>query len=169
MGSLKRVWRSRHLPRRTKVEVFKRLVLPSLLYGCETWTLTAKLKARLDSFGTANLRRILGYRWFDFVSNERVLRMTSMSKISDMVTERQMSMFGHAARLSRDDPVHRIISCPDPPEWRRKPGRPHLTWLRQMDSHFQRVGTDRMRAWALAGRDPKAYRNLGRDAAKHLP
>ena len=65
--------------------------------------------------------------------------------------------------------IHRIISCPNPPEWRRKPGRPHLTWLRQMDGHFQRLGTYRMRAWALAGRDPKAYRNLGRDVAKHLP
>ena len=166
VGSLKRVWRSRHLSRKTKVEVFKRLVLPSLLYGCESWTLTAKLRARLDSFGTANLRMILGYKWFDFVSNNRVLQMTSMSKISDMVTERQMSMFGHVARLSREDPVHRIISCSNPSGLKRRPGRPHRTWLRQMDDHFQRVGTDRSCAWVLAGRDPKAYRDLGRDVAR---
>ena len=62
VGSLKRVWRSRNLSRRSKVEVFKRLVLPSLLYGCESWTLNAKLRACLDSFGTANLRIILGYK-----------------------------------------------------------------------------------------------------------
>ena len=92
VGSLKRVWRSRYLSRRTKVEVFKRLVLPSLLYGCETWTLTAKLRARLDSFGTINLRRILGYKWFDFVPNKSVLQMTSMKTISGMVAERQLSM-----------------------------------------------------------------------------
>ena len=73
----------------------------------------AKLKARLDFFGTANLRRILGYRWFDFVLNERVFRMTSMSKISDMVTELQMSMFGHVASLSDNHPVHIIISFSD--------------------------------------------------------
>ncbi len=129
MASLNKIWRSRHLPRGTKVEVFKRLVVPSLLYGCEAWTLTSRLKARLNSFGTANLRRILGYKWFDFISNERVLQLTSMKYISDMVTERQMSMFGHVARLSPDDPVHRIISCPNLLELRR-PGRPHLTWLR---------------------------------------
>ena len=84
--------------------------------------------------------------------------------------------WGHA-RLStplgrigtRDDLVHRIVSYPNPPEWRRKPDRPLLTWLRQMDGHCQRVGIDRILAWAVAGRDLKAYRNLGGDAAKHLP
>ena len=86
-----------------------------------------------------------------------------------MVTERQMSMFGHVARLSSDDPAHRIISCPNPPEWRRRPGRPHLTWLRQMDGHCRGVGIDRVVAWALAKSDPNAYRALGRGAAKHLP
>ena len=166
VGSLKRVWRSRYLSRRTKVEVFKRLVLPSLLYGCESWTLTAKLRARLDSFGTINLRRILGYKWFDFVPNKSVLQMTSMKTISGMVAERQLSMFGHVARLSRGDPVHRIISCSDPSGWKRRPGRPHRTWLRQMDDHCQRVGTDRVSAWVLAKGDPKAYRVLGRDVAK---
>ena len=78
-----------------------------------------------------------------------------------------MSMFGHAARLSRDDPVHRIISCSDPPEW-RKPYRSLLTWLKQMDGHCQRLGTDRLDAWALAKGDSKAYTDLVQDAAKHL-
>ena len=86
--------------------------------------------------------------------------MTSILNISDIVTERQMSMFGHAARLSRNDPVYRIISCLDSPEQRRKPGRPLLTWLRQMDGHCQRVGTDRVRAWDLQlGRTLRPIRN----------
>ena len=76
-----RVWQSKYLSRGIKVEVFKRLVLPGLLYGCEAWTLTYDLKRRLDSFGTSSLRRILGYRWFDFMPNDRILEETSM-KIS---------------------------------------------------------------------------------------
>ena len=95
-----RVWRSKYLSRGIKVDVFKRLVLPVLLYGCETWTLTDVLKRRLDSFGTSSLRRILGYRWYDFKSNDRLLEETSMKNISELVFDRQMSMFGHAARLS---------------------------------------------------------------------
>ena len=101
----------------TKVEVFKRLVLPVLLYGCETWTLTSTMRARLDSFGTKNLRRILGYRWYDMKPNWRLLEEASMENISTLILRRQLSMFGHVARLPASDPVDRTISCPDPPEF----------------------------------------------------
>ena len=68
------VWRCQYLCGRTKVRVFRSLVLPVLLYGCETWTLTRDLRRRLNSFGSRSLRRILGYHWSDFVSNEWLLR-----------------------------------------------------------------------------------------------
>ena len=45
------VWRCRYLCGRMKVRVFRSLVLPVLLYGCETWTLTRDLRRRLNSFG----------------------------------------------------------------------------------------------------------------------
>ena len=38
------VWRCRYLCGRTKVRVFRSLVRPVLLYGCETWTLTRDLR-----------------------------------------------------------------------------------------------------------------------------
>ena len=53
-------------------------VLPVLFYRCETWTLTRDLRWRLNSFGTRSLRRNLGDRWSDFVSEERLLRETQM-------------------------------------------------------------------------------------------
>ena len=54
------VWRCWDLCGRTKVRVFRSLVLPVLLSGCETWTLTRDLRQRLNSFGTRSLWRILG-------------------------------------------------------------------------------------------------------------
>ena len=72
------VWRCQYLCGMMKVRFFRTLVLPLLLYGCETWTLTRDLRRRLNSFGTRSLRRILGYRCSDFVSNERLLRETQM-------------------------------------------------------------------------------------------
>ena len=49
------VWRLPVPVRRTKVQVFRSLVLSVLLYGCETWTLTRDLRRRLNSFGTRSL------------------------------------------------------------------------------------------------------------------
>ena len=56
------VWRCQYLCGRPKVRVFRSLVLPVLLYGCETWTLTKNLRRILNSFGTRSLRGLLGYR-----------------------------------------------------------------------------------------------------------
>ena len=43
---------------RMKVRVVRSLLLPVLLYRCETWTLTRDLRWRLNSFGTRSLQRI---------------------------------------------------------------------------------------------------------------
>ena len=68
------VWHYWYLCRKMKIRVFRSLLLPVLLYGCETWTLTRDLRQKLNSFGSRSLQRVLGYCWLDFVSNERLLR-----------------------------------------------------------------------------------------------
>ena len=55
-----------------KIWIFKLLVIPALRYGCETWTLNTNLKRRLYILGTRCLHRTMGYRWYDFVSNQRL-------------------------------------------------------------------------------------------------
>ena len=140
------MWRSKHMSRGTKVEVNKRLVLPVLLYGCETRTLTAALRSRLDSYETKSLRWILRYRWFDLVSKYKLLEETSMTKISKLVLVLQMFMFGRVARLPPENQTHRVLSCGNP----------------------QGVGTDRVRAWTLAKEDAKACRRIGGTQPRHL-
>ena len=49
-------------------------MLTSLLYAAETLTLTAADTDHLDAFDSRCLRRILGLRWYDFVSNAEVCR-----------------------------------------------------------------------------------------------
>ena len=56
------IWRCRCLCRRTKIQIFKSLVIPVLLYGSETWTVNTALKRRIDGFGTRCFRRIMEYR-----------------------------------------------------------------------------------------------------------
>jgi len=112
------VWRCRYLRRRMKVRDFRSLVLPVLLYGCETWTLTRNLRGRINYFGTRSLRRILGYRWSDFVSNERLLRETQMRYVTCIVHELQLWLYGHVAHFPDGDPAHQILSAREPLEWR---------------------------------------------------
>ena len=111
-------------------------MLPLLLYGCETWTLTKDLRRRLNSFGTRSLRRILGYRSSDLVSNERLLRETQIRFVTCIVRERQLWLYGHVAHFPDADPAHQILSARECREWRR----PRASWLQQVDQLLKEIG-----------------------------
>ena len=168
MDSLnKSIWRCRYLCRRTKIRVFKSLVLPVLLYGCEAWTLSSDLERRLNAFGTKCLRRIMGYRWDNFVPNERLLHETESRPVISIVLERQLRLYGHVARLPDVDPTHRVLSVRDNPEWRRPAGRPRDSWLRRVDHSCRGVfGMRRAEAWEFARRDRPGFRQRVSEATR---
>ncbi|KAG2459516.1 ANO7 protein, partial [Polypterus senegalus] len=145
------VWHSRYLCKRTKVQVFRVLVLPVLLYDCETWTLSSDLRRRLDSFVTVSLWKILGYRWFDFV----LLMESRMRHMTCIVKERQLRHYGHVEHFLEGDPARKILIVVDPSGWTRPRGRRCNTWLWQIEGHFQRVKLEYVSAWGFANRDPK--------------
>ena len=166
MNSLdKGVWRCRYLCRRSKVAVFRTLVLPVLLYGCETWTLSVELRRKLNAFGTSALRRVYGYRLTDRVCNDWLLRHSGVRLVTCIIRERQLRQYGHVARFPQDDPVRRTLSARDPVGARRPVGRPQLTWLQQIDRFSREAWTGRVSAWGDAGRSPWRFRSKV-DAAK---
>ena len=120
-----------------------------LLYGCETSTLIRDLKQRLNSFGTMYLLRILGYRWSYFVSNERLLRESQMRFVTCIVREHLLRLCHHVAHFPDADPAYKILSEREPREWRRLMGRPHASWLQQVDWHLSEMGMGQISAWGM--------------------
>jgi hypothetical protein len=51
---------SRLLSRNVKIKIYKTIILPVILYGCETWSLTLWEKDRLRVFDNRVLGRIFG-------------------------------------------------------------------------------------------------------------
>ena len=43
-----------------KIEIYRTIILPVVLYGCETWSLTLREERRLRVFANRVLRRIFG-------------------------------------------------------------------------------------------------------------
>jgi hypothetical protein len=43
-----------------KIKIYKNIILPVVLYGCETWSLTLREEHRLRVFENRVLRRIFG-------------------------------------------------------------------------------------------------------------
>ena len=161
------VWRCRYLSINTKLRIFRCIVMPVLLYGSETWTLTKQLLCRLDAFGTRGLRRILGLRWDDFVRNTEVLRVSGEAPVSTQIRKRRLALFGHVARLPESDPCRRLLSSRTPETWVRPRGRPRATWHGQLVRDLELVGMDWEAAWRLAMEDPSGWRRVVREATRH--
>lgn len=105
------------------------VVLPILLYGSDTWTLSNEQTKR-QAFHRNCLRNILGIR------NEAVYaRAGDPILLSTTIKRRRLQLFGHVSRLG-DEIVAKVISpkatlCP-PNDWKRPRGRPRLSWLKQV-------------------------------------
>jgi hypothetical protein len=48
------------ISRKVKIKIYKTVVLPVVLYGCETWSLTLREEQKLGVFQNRVLRRIFG-------------------------------------------------------------------------------------------------------------
>jgi hypothetical protein len=57
---LLRIVSSRLLPKNINITIYKTVILPMVLYGCETWSLTLREEHRLRVFEDRVLRRIFG-------------------------------------------------------------------------------------------------------------
>jgi hypothetical protein len=64
---------SRLLPKNVKIRIYKTIILPVVLYGCETWSLTLREEHKLKVFENRVLRRIFGPKRDDVTGDWRQL------------------------------------------------------------------------------------------------
>ncbi|BHF74499.1 hypothetical protein SprV_0501758500 [Sparganum proliferum] len=67
------VWNRHGLQISTKLKMYKAVIVPTLLYGAETWTMYTKQARRLTHFHLSCLRRILRLNWQDRIPDTDVL------------------------------------------------------------------------------------------------
>ena len=120
---MEKIWKSR-IARKIKIRFFQACVESILLYGSETWTVSAELKARIDGCYTRLLRRALNIRWQDHPTNQMVYQ--DLPKLSDKLKERRLRYAGHCAR-AEDQPVNQLLFW-TPHLGNPSRGQPRLTY-----------------------------------------
>jgi hypothetical protein len=87
-----------------KIKIYKTVILPVVLYGCETWSLTLREEHRLRVFENRELRRIFGPKreehgsWRKFHNNE-FHSLYSSPNFVRVIKSRRMRWAGHVARM----------------------------------------------------------------------
>jgi hypothetical protein len=84
------------LSKNLKIKIYKTIILPVALYGCETWSLTLKEAHRLRVFENRVLRRIFGTKRDEVTGelrklhNEELRDMYSSPSIIRIIKSRSM-------------------------------------------------------------------------------
>ena len=91
-GLGKPVWSQYGISVSTKCKVYKAIVLPTLLYSAETYTL---YRCHFIKLSKVHLRQILLISWKDHIPNVEVLRRANMSSIEATPTASQLRWTGH--------------------------------------------------------------------------
>ncbi|BHF83235.1 hypothetical protein SprV_0802637700 [Sparganum proliferum] len=93
------VWNRHGLQLSTKLKMYKAVILPTLLYGAETWTAYTKQARRLNHFHLSCLRRILRLNWQDRIPDTDVLERTGILSIYTILRQMQLRWSGHLVRM----------------------------------------------------------------------
>ena len=99
---------SRLLSKNLKIKIYRTIILPVVLYGCESWSLTLREERKLRVFENMVLRRIFGPRRDEVTGewrrlhNEELNDLYSSPNIVRVIKSRRMRWAGHVARMGEE-------------------------------------------------------------------
>ena len=128
------------------------IILPVVLYGCETWSLTWREERRRRVFENRVLRRVFVPKRDEVTGewrklhNEEFRDRYSLPDIVRVVKSRRMRWAWHVGRMREGRAVHRVLVRK--PEVRRPLGRPRRRWEDNIKMDLWEVGGG---GWRLDG------------------
>jgi hypothetical protein len=98
------------LYRSVNIKIYKTIILPVVLYGCETWSLTFREKCRLRVFENKVLRRIFRPKRDEVTGEWRRLHnknLYSSAIIIPVMKSRRLRLAGYIARMGKRRGIYR--------------------------------------------------------------
>ena len=110
----------------TKVRLFKAMVFPVVMYGCESWTIKKAECWRIDAFELW-CWRLLRVPWTSSRSNQSILKEISPEySLEGLMMKLKLQYFGH--RMQRTDSLEKTLMLKKI-EGSRRRGRQRMRWL----------------------------------------
>ena len=99
MTNLDSMLKSRDITLSTKVHLFRAMVFPVVMYGCESWTMKKAERRRIDDFELWCWRRLLRVPWTARRSNLSILKEISPGcSLEELMLKLKLHYFGHLMR-----------------------------------------------------------------------
>ena len=127
MTNLDSIFKSRDITLPTKVHLFKAMVFPVVMYGCESWTVKKAECRRIDAFKLWCWGRLLRVPWTARRSNQSILKEVSPGcSLEGMMLKLKRQYFGHL--MQRIDSLEKSLILGGIGVRRRR-GQQRMRWL----------------------------------------
>ena len=127
MTNLDSILKSRDITLPTKVRLVKAMVLPVVMYGCESWTVKKAEHRKTDAFELWCWRRLLRVPWTARGSNKSILKEISPGcSLEGLMLKLKLQYFGHLTQ--RVDSLEKTLLLGGI-GGRRRRGRQRIRWL----------------------------------------
>ena len=108
MTNLDSILKSRDITLPTKVHLFKAMVFPVVMYGCESWTVKKAEHQIIDAFELWCWRRLLRAPWTTRRSNQSILKEISPGcSLEGLMLKLKSQYFGHL--MQRADSLEKSL------------------------------------------------------------
>ena len=127
MTNLDSIFKSRDITLPTKVRLFKAVIFPIVMYGCEIWTIKKAEHRKIDTFELWCWRRLLRVPWTPRRSNQSIVKeMSPEYSLEGLMLKLKLQYFGHL--MQRTDSFEKTLMVGKIEGGRRR-GRQRMRWL----------------------------------------
>jgi hypothetical protein len=143
-----------------KIKIYRTIILPVVLYGCETWSLTLREERKLrvcENIVLRGTRRVEVTGEWRRLHNEELNDLYSSPNIVRMIKSRRIRWAGYVARMGEKRVVYRVLV--GKPEGRRPLVRPRRRWVDNIRMNLQEVEYGYM-DWIGLAQDRDRWRTL---------
>ena len=128
IGAMKKeVLERRELKKATKMRVYNVMVIPTMLYGSETWTVMKRHESRLGATEMAYLRRVVGVTRSDRVRNADVRETVNQEGVMEKVRRKQRAWKEKLEQMEDGRLVKKVYN--EEIAGKRPRGRPRKKWI----------------------------------------
>jgi hypothetical protein len=141
---LKPVLCAKGISLKLKGRVYETCVRSCMMYGSETWGLTAVTERKLERTEMRMVRLMCDVRLRDKFTNADLRNRLGIETVSDAMRRSRLRWFGHVERKSNEDWVKRC--CELEVQGKRPRGRPVKIWIDVIKDDLRRLNITRENA-----------------------